>query len=146
VYNGPDIMQLRSLLLKLKQRDFDAIYIPHVEPFLLGALKEMKRIGILNKQTFSIYSSQMPEVLTVNDQAAEGFMYSYPDIPLDADAISYFPKLAAEMLSTALTKCSGNYKCVVNYLKTNHSFSNSGVLKRSIVLRTVKDGKFALTK
>jgi len=143
-YNGFDVTQLRPVILKLKQLDYDAVYMPHMEPLLLGALKEMKNIGIRAKAAFSIYSAQVPEVLTANGSAAEGLRYSYPDIPLEEDAVSYFPKIAAEMLSEALQACSGEYACVEKHLQTHHKFTSTGALERDIVLRTVKNGKFAL--
>lgn len=40
-YNQPDVSELRSVLLKLRRTDFDAIYIPQLEPFLLGVLREI---------------------------------------------------------------------------------------------------------
>jgi ABC-type branched-subunit amino acid transport system substrate-binding protein len=143
-YNGFDVHQLRSVLLKLKQLEFDAVYMPHMEPLLLGALKEMRRVGISDKAAFSIFSAQVPEVLSVNGDAAEGLRYSYPDIPLNEDAVSYFPKLAAEMLSDAITVCAGDYVCVEKHLREKHTFSKMGTLKRKIVLRTVHNGRFAL--
>lgn len=144
VYNTVDAMELRPLVLRLKQLNYEALYIPHVEPLLLGVLREMAKIGIRNKKVFSIYSAQMPEVISINGEAAEGFMFSYPDIPLNEDAISFFPKLGAEMLAQALTQCAGEYKCVTDYLRDHFDFSETGVLRRKIVLRTVRDGRFAL--
>lgn len=146
IYNTANAIELRPLMLKLKQLNYDALYVPHVEPLLLGVLREMAKIGIRGKQVFSIYSAQMPEVISINGRAAEGFMYSYPDIPLEEDAISFFPKLGAEMLAQALTHCTGEYRCVTDYLKSHFEFSNTGVLLRKIVLRTIRNGKFELTQ
>jgi ABC-type branched-subunit amino acid transport system substrate-binding protein len=146
IYNTANATELRPLMLKLKQLEYDALYIPHVEPLLLGVLREMAKIGIRGKQVFSIYSAQMPEVISINGEAAEGFMYSYPDIPLEEDAISFFPKLGAEMLAQALTHCSGEYRCVTDYLNSHIQLSDAGVIPRKIVLRTIRNGKFELTQ
>jgi hypothetical protein len=143
-YNKPEVLELRPTLMRLKRLEYDAIFIPHVEPLLLGVLKEMKQLGISGKQVFSIFSAQMPEVLSINEDAADGFIYSYPDIPLNLDAIEYFPKLGAEMLSQALSACGGKFDCVTSYLETHCKFSEAGVLERPIVLRTVRRGKFTL--
>jgi hypothetical protein len=143
-YNNPDVSELRTVLLKLKRLDYDAIYVPHVEPLLLGFLREMEKMGLAERQVFSIYSAQMPEVIEINGKRSEGLLYSYPDIPLDANAISYFPKLGAEMLISAINACEGEYACALNYLKTNYNFSDKGVLENKIVLRQIRDGKFTL--
>jgi ABC-type branched-subunit amino acid transport system substrate-binding protein len=146
IYNTANAMELRPLMLKLKQLNYDALYIPHVEPLLLGVLREMAKIGIRGKPVFSVYSAQMPEVISINGEAAEGLLYSYPDIPLEEDAISFFPKLGSEMLAQALSECSGEYGCVKDYLRSHFKFSDTGVLLRKIVLRTIGDGKFGLTQ
>jgi branched-chain amino acid transport system substrate-binding protein len=143
-YVGFDITQLRPALLRLKKLDFDAVYFPHMEPLLLGALKELRDKGITGKAAFSIFSAQVPEILTANGTAAEGLRYSYPDIPLADSAVSYFPKIAAEMLSEAMKACSADYACVNARLHERFEFSEMGTLKRKIVLRMVKNGNFAL--
>lgn len=143
-YNNPDVSELRTVLLKLKRLDYDALYVPHVEPLLLGFLREMEKMGLAERQVFSIYSAQMLEVIEINGKRSEGLLYSYPDIPLDANAISYFPKLGAEMLISAINACDGEYACVLTHLKTNYNFSDKGVLENKIVLREIRDGKFTL--
>ena len=84
----------------------------------------------------------MQEVIDANQKDADGLFYSYPDVPAESDAISYFPKLGTQIFVKAITSCEGEYDCVLAYLNNNYDFDEQGVLAGKIILKTVRDGKF----
>jgi ABC-type branched-subunit amino acid transport system substrate-binding protein len=89
-FTGTDMGQVKSLVLKLKSLQFDALYVPIVEPFFLGLLSEAAKIGARPKNVFSVFSFELPEVLAAEGTNAEGVIYSYPEMPSSRPAAEYF--------------------------------------------------------
>lgn len=141
-----DAQYMKAAALALKGVDFDALFIPDASPFLLGFLTELKKLGVGRRPAFSVYAAQMPDVLASEKENAEGLLYSYPDVPEDADAFSYFPKLAAELLARTVADCDGKAACVLQTFSRNQNFQSDGTLSGNIVLRAVREGKFAPLK
>ena len=141
-YSGPDRGQLKSLVLKMRTLDFDGVYVPLVETFLLGFMTEMQRAGIKGKRAFGVYAVQLPAVLEAEGPNAEGILYSYPDIPPGVDAAVYFAKLAAQMLEHAAAKCGEDTECVRKDLLAEYDFDSHHFLTNRLLLKTIKNGAF----
>lgn len=141
-----DSQYMKSAALKLKGLDFDSIFVPDAAPFLLGFLTEMKKIGVPERPTFSVYSAQMPDVLTSEKQNAEGLLYSYPDIADAEDAFGVFPTIAAQLLAEKVLKCEGRYACVAQSFAGDKAFQSDGTLAGKIILKTVRNGLFVRSK
>lgn len=137
-----EVQYIKTALLKLKGMEFDALFVPDAAPFLLGLRTEMRRVGLASKPTFSIYSVQMPDVITAEAKNADGLLYSYPKLPEGVEALSYFPLLAAERLSDAVLACKGEVACVKERFKSDPEFDADGTLRGGIVLKTVEHGAF----
>jgi branched-chain amino acid transport system substrate-binding protein len=137
-----EVQSIRDIIVQLKSKKIDAIYIPLVEPLNLGFMKEMKNLGLENVKVFSIYGAQMKDVIEANGSAADGLIYSHPKIPLGEDALFYFSRLGAEILGNTVFKCRGEYDCVINSIKESGQFDEHGSLRHEIELRTIQDGKF----
>lgn len=142
IYSNPDRDQLKSLILKMRGLDFDAVYVPLVETFLLGFMTEMKKAGYHDKKAFGIYSVQLPELLEAEGKNSEGVIYSYPDIPTTENAAVYFAKLAAEMLDAEVGKCGKDVECIKSNLRKDYPFDDHNFLKSKLFLKTIKDGQF----
>ena len=56
---------IKPVLTRIKANQTQAIFVPHVEPLLLGLLKELAKVGLSHVPVFSIYSAQMKEVLEI---------------------------------------------------------------------------------
>ncbi len=139
---GFDVQYMKSAALKLKHIKFDSLFIPDASPFIMGFRTELKKLGVSVRPTFSVYSTQMSDVLVGERENAEGILYSYPETAAGEDAFGYFPKLAAEILSSEVLVCKGDYECVKNRFATNSAFQSDGTLSGKIILKTIRDGKF----
>jgi ABC-type branched-subunit amino acid transport system substrate-binding protein len=140
---GFDPSYMKAAAVKLKNTDFDSVFIPDAAPLLLGFLTELKKLGVAHKPAFSVYAAQMPDVLASEKESAEGLLYSYPDILDSADAFGYFPQIAAKLLSDLVAKCQGAYQCVADTFSKDPSFQSDGTLRGGIRLKTVRNGKFS---
>jgi len=139
-YTSDDISELKSIALKVKQLQPDALYVPDAYPLMAGLTKELKAIGA-QKKIYSVYSSQSDDVLKVLGSDGEGMIYSYPDIG-DQEALHYFPSLAAKILVDAITICGKNVKCVKDTIVEQNAFDAHGVLSGKMTLKTIRDGKY----
>ncbi len=142
VYSAADREQLKSLILKMRSLDFDAVYVPLVETFLLGFMTEMKKAGFQDKRAFGIYSVQLPDVLEAEGKNSEGIIYSYPEIPTTENAAVYFAKLAAEMLDAEVAKCGVDVECIRTNLRKDYRFDDHNFLMSKLFLKTIRDGQF----
>ena len=141
-YSGADRGQLKSLVLRMKSLNFDAVYVPLVETFLLGFMTEMNRAGVVGKQIFGIYSVQLTALVESEGRHVDGVIYSYPDLPTSEDAAVYFARIATEMLAREVAKCGLDTACVKTNLKKDYDFDQHGFLSSRLILKTIRDGKF----
>ena len=141
-YVGADKAQLKDILLKLKAIDFDALYIPIVEPFFLGILSEGAKLGINLKQVFSVFSFEMPDVLASEGKRADGVIYSFPETTNGLPAAEYFAGVATSLFKEASSTCKGDGACIKKTLFSLAPFNSRGVLRGKIILKTVKNGRF----
>jgi hypothetical protein len=140
-----DLAGLRAALLKAKFLKPQLLFVPDAAPFLLGLMRERRTYGISNIAVASIYSVQSPEVLNANGGDADGLLYSYPDIGAE-DALIYYPRLAAQLLSAAVLKCKGDPACVLADFKNQPGFDQYGAYKAGLKMRTVQGGQFVELK
>jgi len=136
-----DPSHIVNLTPRIRTLDFDSVFIPDASPFLMGTLTQLRRANV-KQQAFSVYSAEMPEVLEIEGENAEGLIYSYPDI--DGNAISYFPQLGTEIFIEAILHCDADTECVAERLKTKHPFDDRNVLESDIILKTVKGSIFTV--
>lgn len=141
-FTGTDVAQVKSLVLKLKSLQYDALYIPIVEPFFLGVLSEVAKVGARPKHIFSVFSFELPEVLATEGANAEGVIYSYPEIPSNVPAAEYFAGVGATFLLDAAHKCGTDIECVRRTLIESGQFDEMGFLKGQLRWRTVRNGRF----
>lgn len=141
-FTGTDVSQVKQLVLKLKSLQFDALYIPIVEPFFLGVLTEAAKIGARPKHVFSVFSFQLPEVMAIEGKNAEGVIYSYPDIPTDTPAAEYFAKIGTRLLYDGVRTCGEDIECARNSLLQSGQFDERGFFRGKFKWKTVKEGKF----
>lgn len=144
-YTSEDISQLKSIALRAKQINIDAVYAPDAWPLMGGLMKELAQIGLNNLPVFSVYSAQGEDVLKVVGAQGENLFFSYPDIG-DRDALDYFPKKASEMLIAAIDSCREDIECLKNYIKTNYSLDENGAVNSNFILKTISDGTFVPLK
>jgi ABC-type branched-subunit amino acid transport system substrate-binding protein len=137
-----DVVSIRNIILQLRKKDFDAIYVPLVEPLLLGFMRELRNAGVTKPKVFSVFGAQMPDVIKVNGSAADGLVYSHPKIPIEEEAMIYFPGLGSRIFAETISKCAGRYQCVLHELKAGGKFDERGALRHDIELRTIQNGKF----
>lgn len=137
-----DVQNMKAAALKLKNVDFDSIFIPDAAPLLLGFLSEMNKMGIPPRPTFSVYAAQMPDVLVSEKANAESLIYSYPDVPDNVEAFGYFPSVAAKLMADTVVGCKGQYDCVAEGFMNNKKFQSDGTLRGNITLKTVRNGHF----
>ena len=140
-YSTGDISGLRSLLLKVKQMQPDALFIPEVSPLLLGVNRELRNMGLEKLQVFSVYAAQSPDVIEANGDAIEGLAISYPDIGTE-DALIYYPKLGARLISEAAQACGEDSACVKLFLKRKYTFDSFGVLNSKFGLKKVVNKQY----
>lgn len=140
-YSSDDVADLKSIALKVKLFNPDAIFVPDAFPLMAGLLKELSTIGVKDLPVYSVYSVQSEDVLNVVGAAGEGLVYSYPDIGTE-EALHYFPTLAAKILVAAVSKCGAAVSCVKEELLSRNAFDDHGVLAGKLSLRTIRGGKF----
>jgi hypothetical protein len=141
-FSGSDSGQVKSLVLKLKSLKFDALYIPIMEPFLLGVLTQAAKIGAKPPNVFSVFSFELPEVLAMEGVNAEGVIYSYPDIPSDQPAAEYFAGTGAQLFMDAVNNCADDTDCALQETIKSNRFDAKGFLKGKFIWKTVRGGKF----
>jgi ABC-type branched-subunit amino acid transport system substrate-binding protein len=141
-YSGPDREQMKSLIVKIREQDFDGIYVPLVETFLLGFMTEMNRAGLRGKKVFGIYSVQLPALIEAEGSNIEGVLYSYPDIPTTQNAAEYFATLATQMLEVETRKCGEATECIKKALFKDYNFNSHGFLTNQLLLKTIRNGTF----
>ena len=140
-YTTSDGSALRALATKIKQLAPDTLYVPDAYPLMHGVLKYVEALGLHGIKVFSVYSAQSDDVLTAMGKAGEGMYISYPKIK--DDALTYYPRLASEVLQKGLAGCpSGAAACMALELRKNYSFDEFGVLRNEIRLKRVSNGKF----
>lgn len=141
-YSGMDASVLKGLSLQIRKLNPDAIYIPDAFSFMQGILKEFKQNGVGAKKVFSVYSFQAEDVLRAVGALGEGVIYSYPAIGQE-DALTYFPRLAAQILDLAVAECpSQDEACVLAALKHQNNFDEFGVLRGALGLKVIEHGQF----
>lgn len=141
-FTGADIGQMKQLVLKLKSLQFDALYIPIVEPFFLGVLTEAAKVHARPPRVFSVFSFQLPEVLVAEGTHADGVIYSYPELPTESPAAEYFASIGTRLFSDAAAQCGEDLDCVRKHLIDSGRFDEHGFLRGKIGWKTVEDGKF----
>jgi ABC-type branched-subunit amino acid transport system substrate-binding protein len=141
-FTGVDIDQVKHLLLKLKTLQYDALYIPIVEPFFLGVLTHATNLKVRPKNVFSVFSFQLPEVLAAEGKNAEGVIYSYPVIPAETSAGEYFARTGTRLFVNATTRCVDDLDCVRKQLLDSGEFDDHGFLRGTFVWKTLRDGQF----
>ena len=139
-----DSSHVKAAVLKMRSLDFDAVYVPLFEPFLLGLMKEMNKIGIRDKKVFGIYAAQMAKVLEVEGESANGLYYSYPNIDETSDAIKFFPELGTRILEEVVKRCKADLSHCKDLLHSKYQFDKDGTIEYPMVLKTVKNGKFVI--
>ncbi|RME62167.1 MAG: hypothetical protein D6780_00245, partial [Candidatus Dadabacteria bacterium] len=132
--------ELKSVVVKIKRKNPQVVYLPDVSPILLGIMKELSKLKV-KTTVWSVYSAHIPDVLKAG---AEGLIFSYPKIK--ENAISYFPSLGAKILFQSTEKCLERKKeftkCVKSYLLSHYKFSKAGYLLTPLTLKVVKKGEF----
>ncbi len=140
-YNSEDLSELKTIALKVKQLQPQALYIPDAFPILGGIFKELNNVGLKSIPVYSVYSVQSEDVLKVVGENGKNMIYSYPDIG-EKEALEVFPKLAAELLVNAAIPCAGNNECMIKKLTSENTFDHNGVLSGELKLKTIKENKF----
>ena len=140
-FDSVDPEAIRSIIVQLRSQSPDAIYVPDLTPFLLSFSKQLKHTGVADIPLYSIHALQTPDLFAAEGPAADGIIYSHPDIG-DEPADAYFSRTAATFIDDAVRQCMNNVACIKSYLLSTQSFSAHGTIDRSIVLRTVKQGRF----
>lgn len=138
-YDSFSASEIKSISLRIKQRDPEALYVPDASPLMMGLLKELRTIGVKGKKTFSVYGTQLEGILKVMGADGEGLIYSYPDIT--EDALEFYPRRAAEMLTDAVLACGEAPACVKKLLY-KHGFNEHGALAGKLILKTIRNGAF----
>ncbi|RIL11224.1 MAG: hypothetical protein DCC75_02790, partial [Proteobacteria bacterium] len=129
---------LKPVALKLRNYEFDLLYIPDALPLAQGLLKELEKIGI-RKQAWSVYSAELPDIISANGSAANGLIYSYPDIG-EGNPHSYFAAQCMKQLLGAISLCRDDPDCVRSALIKEREESVES--RNSLKLRAVKAGRF----
>ncbi|MBN8550074.1 MAG: ABC transporter substrate-binding protein [Deltaproteobacteria bacterium] len=140
-YTSQDISELKTIALKIRQLGVDAVFVPDAFPLMAGFVKELAQVGLASLPIFSVYSAQSEDALAAMGKYGEGFVYSYPDIG-SADALDYFPGLAAKIMGEAASSCGENIDCIRGYITGNYPFTKEGVLEGKLKLKTIHDGQF----
>ena len=132
---------VRDISLKLRRDAPDAIYVPDFTPFALSFARQLKRIGLGNIPLFSIHAVQTESLIGAEGSAADGIVYSHPDIGSES-ADAYYPARAASLLNSAIKYCGDSVSCVKQQVLGNSSLTKDGTMEGTLVLKTVKNGKF----
>ena len=140
---GADSTELKSVCLKLRKLSPEALFVPDVSTILDGLMKGLFLSGQKNKPVFAVWSTQLDSVIPIaNPYITDNqLIYSYPDIG-DNEAISYFPRIALELLLTAAKNCGNNVECIKKNLIQNNAFDENGSLQTPFILKTIKDSRF----
>ena len=136
-----DSSALKSAVLKIRAKNPDAVYVPDAAPFFSGFLSEMKKMGLSGKAVFSVYSVQSKNILEAEGGAADGLIYSYPDIEQN-EALSYFPELGARILAANIKLCLGDTKCIRDNFERSGNFDKYGIYRSALILKQISSGKF----
>ena len=135
-----DEAQVQAAVLKVKALKPDAVYVPDAGPFFGRFLTMLDNLG-LRRPVYSVYSAQIEDLLAAEGPHAEGLIYSYPVIG-DQEALTYFPRRAAQILSEKVKECGGRFACVEQSFNSDATFDTAGVLRSRVMLKTVRSGKF----
>ena len=140
-YTSDDLSELKSVALKVKQLQPQALYVPDAFPLLAGLTKELTAIGVTNLPIYSVYSVQSEEVLRMLGQYSKNLIYSYPDIGKH-EALEFFPTQATEILLKAVSICRDDVSCLRSEIAKGNLFDGDGVLSGKLHLKTVRNERF----
>jgi branched-chain amino acid transport system substrate-binding protein len=131
-----------GLLLRLRQVEPDALYVPDLTPLLSASLlRKLREQGLSALPVYSIYAAQNDQLLELDRAASDGLRYSYPE-PAAVDAISAAAEEACNLLDDAAAKCGRNGACVLRFLNAAPNFDSDGMAAKALGLKVVKDGQF----
>ena len=133
VLPSSDRSALRSFAARVRTLKAEAVYTPSVYPLLFGFVKRLRESGLGCLPIFSVFSSQLKDVVAASDGNADQVIYSHPRIG-QKDAVAHYSAAAARMLSRAAAGCSTD-SCVVNNLRTQNEFDENGTLRGEMELR-----------
>lgn len=142
-YTSDDPLIVKGLILRIKNLNPDALYVPDVYPLLSGFLKELRLAGMEGLPVYSIYAVQSEDVKNILQAENSSLFYSYPDIG-EKDALEYFPMLAAEMMSQVVKTCDGTIKCIHEKLLDDSVIGKDGAPAGQFVLKELSDGRYQL--
>lgn len=125
-----------SELLKIRGVNLDAIFSTDISFFFADGMGELERLGI-NVPVFSQYAAELPAVRSL----VEGVIYSFPaDVIEGEGAIFGLSKQVAEFLVPRVVDCDGDTSCVKESIDTSGAFDETGVSRRNLVLKQIKEG------
>jgi len=140
-YGGSDLSELKLTALRVRRLDVEALFVPDAFPLMQGLMKELAGQGLRNLKVYSVYSAQSEDVLKAMGPEGEGLIYSYPAIG-SADALDYFPALAARIMKRVVAECGNDPECGLRLLRKEYKFDQYGVLEGELLLKTVSNGAF----
>lgn len=136
VYTESDT-DVSTELLKLRGKEFTAIYSPDLAFFFAQGYEKLKQLGF-DQPMFIVYTAEFPPLR----ELVEGTIYAFPgDVKGGNGTFFELPKLAAQMLSEHVIRCDGDYGCVQEEIAKSGAFDEFGVREQAIVLKKIVNGE-----
>lgn len=129
---------ISSSLLKLKDADIQALYVPDMSFFFANGIKKMQELN-MNVPVYSTYVVELPAARSL----VEGVIYSFPgDMELETEGgVQGLSYEAAQLLDTMINRCNGLFDCILDSLQSDRLFDEYGVSRREIKLKQIKNGE-----
>ena len=140
-YTAEDAGQLRTILLRIKKLNVDALYVPDAYPLLGGLMREMRATDMGKIPVFSVFSARADDVIKAMSGLGENLIFSYPDIG-EADVFKFYARLALEMLNYGVEQCKLDVECVKHQIKSKYKLDEYGVVPGNFILLTIRSNKF----
>lgn len=132
-----DTSDISTDIAKLKGLKFDAILSTDVTYFFAQGMEKLKEYGI-TAPVYSQYAVDLPDVRPL----AEGVYYSFPGGITGTDGATVaLSTEAARMAKEAIGACKNDVGCIQKHLLDSGSFDASGISKRELVLKQIKNGQ-----
>ncbi len=122
---------------KIGAAQVDAIYSPDISFFFANGVSKLRE----RKVTVPIFTTYVAELPAVRALVPDVY-YSFPgDLAGAEGAVYELSKQAAELLSSAVKDCQGDYACVKDKLNSSGNFDVNGIYQRQIILKQIKNGE-----
>jgi len=131
-----DKTDIATELIKLRGLEYDAVVVTDVTFFFAGGMEKLERFDI-QAPVYAQYTIELPAARPL----AEGVYYSFPaDVEGTQGATFELSKKAGEIANQTLMACGDDSECAIAYLRNSGLFDETGVYKREIVLKQIKNG------